>query len=71
MDPTKTIQHTQNLNKNLQHLLNTFEKNKDWSDIGKWLTKVEQLLKDNPSPFIEEKINLGKRLAQCLNPELP
>ncbi|EGR29985.1 n-terminal domain protein [Ichthyophthirius multifiliis] len=71
MDKTRIIQNTQNLNKALQHLLNSFEKNKDWSSVGKWLQKVEQALKENPSPYIEDRINFCKRLAQCLNPELP
>jgi hypothetical protein len=29
------------------------------------------VLKDNPSPFINEKVLLSKRLNQCMNPILP
>lgn len=28
-------------------------------------------MRDNPSPYIEEKILLSKRLNQCINPILP
>jgi len=44
-------------------LLSGFEKNKAWTDIGAWLFKVEQTLKEFPSPFISEKLGLAKRLA--------
>ena len=50
--------------------MNAFEKNKEWADIGNWLQKVENLLKEHPSPYISEKITFAKRLAQCLNPIL-
>ena len=40
-------------------------------DIGNWLQKIANLLKEHPSPYISEKITFAKRLAQCLNPVLP
>lgn len=70
MDKTKQITQTSQLNKALATLLSSFEKNKAWTDIGAWLFKVEQAMKENPSPFITEKLALAKRLAQCLNPGL-
>ena len=53
------------------HYLNSFEKNKEWADIGNWVQKIENLLKEHPSPYITEKVTFAKRLAQCLNPILP
>ena len=70
MDKTKQNPQTTQLNKTLASLLNGFEKSKAWTDIGAWLFKVEQAMKDFPSPFIAEKLALAKRLAQCLNPGL-
>jgi hypothetical protein len=55
----------------LSTYLGIFEKNKEWADIGNWLQKIENILRDFPSPFITEKITFAKRLAQCLNPMLP
>ncbi|EGR30030.1 n-terminal domain protein [Ichthyophthirius multifiliis] len=67
----KLIPLTSQLNKQFCHLFSLFEKNKTWTDIEKWLFKIEKALKDYPSPFITDKITLYKRLAQCLNKELP
>ena len=41
------------------------------ADLGNWVQKIENLLKDYPSPYISEKFTFAKRLAQCLNPILP
>ncbi|KRX02740.1 Armadillo-type fold [Pseudocohnilembus persalinus] len=65
------IVYTSQLNKALVYLLSVFEKNKEWADISQWLNKVEQALNDYPSPLIKDKLQLAKRLAQCLNPLLP
>ncbi|CAK55597.1 unnamed protein product (macronuclear) [Paramecium tetraurelia] len=70
MDKSKLVQHTSSLNTNLQYYLNKFEKNQEWADIAPLLMKIEGLLKQHPSPYIIEKIQLSKRLAQCLNPHL-
>jgi len=35
------------------------------------LQRIENLLAEYKIPFITEKITLGKRLSQCLNPILP
>lgn len=53
--------------------LTAFERNKEWADIGSWLQRLEILLSENRNctPGITEKITLGKRLSQCLNPILP
>lgn len=53
------------------HYLNSFEKNKEWADVGNWVQKIENLLKEHQSPYITEKVVFAKRLAQCLNPILP
>jgi len=71
MEKNKLFLHTSTLNKTMHHLLNIFEKNKEWADISNWLVKVVTVLKKHPSPYITEKIQLSKRLAQCLNPVLP
>ena len=55
----------------MNNFLNAFEKNKEWADIGNWLQRIENLLNDYQIPYIIEKITLGKRLSQCLNPILP
>jgi len=52
-------------------LLASFDKNKEWVDITTWLQKLEKALKEFPSPHIKEKVQLSKRLAQCMNPMLP
>lgn len=71
MDKQKLTQVTSQLNKQLDYLLNIFDRNKEWADIGNWLFKVEQALNEYRSPFIKERFTFGKRLAQCLNPKLP
>ena len=58
-------------NRQLNQLLTAFERNKEWADIGNWLQKIENLLIEYKDPIIKEKITLGKRLSQCLNPILP
>ncbi|EGR31419.1 n-terminal domain protein [Ichthyophthirius multifiliis] len=63
--------YSDQLNKIISKLLNRFERNKTWSDLNNWLSKAIIALKENPSPFINEKIQFCKRLAQCLNPQLP
>lgn len=62
---------TDNLNKHLQKSLANFSNNVAWADINNWLLNIEVTIRDNPSPFIGDKINLSKRLNQCLNPALP
>ena len=37
-----------------------------------WVHKLEQLLREHPTPYLgDSKVLLAKRLAQCLNPSLP
>jgi len=55
----------------LGQALLAFEKNKEWADYGHWLQKVAKCLEDYPSYQIPEKLTFAKRLAQCLNPNLP
>ena len=43
---------TENLNKLLQKSLDNFGSNTQWTDIHKWLTNLEVILRDNNSPFI-------------------
>lgn len=62
---------TDNLNKHLQKSLTNFSNNVAWADIQNWLLNIEVIIRDNPSPFIGDKITLSKRLNQCLNPALP
>lgn len=62
---------TDGLNKKLTQYLESFAANTEWTDIHNWLTNVEVLLTDFPSPFIADKILLSKRLNQCMNPILP
>jgi len=55
----------------LTQSLAAFEKNKEWADFGHWLQKVAKYLEEYPSSQIPEKLTFAKRLAQCLNPNLP
>lgn len=47
---------TDTLNHNLDRQLKSFENIQEWADIGYWLTRVENILKENPSPYIINKI---------------
>ncbi|EGR32622.1 hypothetical protein IMG5_076520 [Ichthyophthirius multifiliis] len=51
--------------------LQYFEKNSEWTDYNSWLIKLGQILDENKLPQIPEKLQLSKRLAQCLHPSLP
>ena len=62
---------TDNLNKALDKALENFAYNTEWTDINNWLLSLEAIFRDNPSPFINEKVMLSKRLNQCINPILP
>ena len=56
MEKTKLVAYTSSLNKNLSYYLIKFEKNQQWADIAPLLMKMEQLLKNNPSPYITDKL---------------
>lgn len=55
----------------LLSVLKDFERNREWADIGNWLYKFEEVLKNQAFTYLPEKLIVGKRLAQCLNPNLP
>ena len=59
------------MKKNLIPAVLAFEKVREWADYSQWLNKIAKVLEDYPSPQIPEKLTLAKRLAQCLNPNLP
>jgi hypothetical protein len=59
------------LNKAIEKLLQSFSYSTEWTDIINWLKSLEAVLRDNPSPYINEKVILSKRLNQCINPILP
>ena len=72
MDKAKRLgPTTDNLNRSIQKLLNNFSHNTEWTDINNWLRSLSSILRDNPSPYINEKVLLSKRLNQCINPVLP
>ena len=72
MDKAKKFSaSTESLNKALNRMLDTFAQNTKWSDINQWLLGVESILKENPSPYINEKILFAKRLNQCMNHNIP
>jgi hypothetical protein len=62
---------TDNINKQLQKAMASFANNAAWTDINNWLQRIEDIIRENPSPYIGDKITLSKRLSQCLNPALP
>jgi hypothetical protein len=39
--------------------------------VGNWLYKLEEVLKGQSFYQLPERLVIGKRLAQCLNPNLP
>lgn len=72
MDKVKKLgPATDSLNKALSKALENFSYNTEWTDINNWLLSLEAIFRDNPSPFIIEKLILSKRLNQCINPILP
>lgn len=53
-------------------ILQAFEKTKDWADLIKTLQRLVKSIKKYSSiPVLPEKFIICKRLAQCLNKELP
>ena len=50
-------------NFSINSIFQSFEKIKEWADIGNWLSKIVNLLNTHPSPFIKEKIVFAKRLS--------
>lgn len=59
------------LSKQVSHLLKDFERNREWADIGNWLSRLQPVLAAKKHHNLPHKIQLSKRLAQCLNPSLP
>lgn len=51
--------------------LETFDRIKEWTDLGNWLQKTAKMLETNPTKFTPQKKTLAKRLSQCLNDSLP
>ncbi|KAL4485808.1 hypothetical protein ABPG72_012348 [Tetrahymena utriculariae] len=68
----QSIQKETELLKNkLSSYLKDFQKITDWPSVNNWLLKLEQAFKDHPTPYLEDKLVLAKRLSQCLNHNLP
>lgn len=68
------MEDKEHYSKSLRNALTSFEKAKEWhwSDLIKWLKKVEGVVtKWNKAGSVAELTLLAKRLAQCLNPVLP
>ena len=65
------ISHVEQFSRNVANLLRDFEKNREWADIGNWLSRLQPILNTKKFANLPHKIQLAKRLAQCLNPNLP
>jgi len=68
------MEDKEHYSKSLRNALTSFEKAKEWhwSDLIKWLKKVEGVVtKWSKAGSVPELTLLAKRLAQCLNPVLP
>jgi hypothetical protein len=69
--PSKPPQLTKN-EETLKHkiplILRNYEQLKEWSDLGQWLLKLQQVLQEHPSGYLPKKKLFCKRLAQCLSP---
>jgi hypothetical protein len=57
----------ENLKKQIGSLLKDFEKNREWADFGNWLSRLQPVLISNRCKDLPHKIQMAKRLAQCLN----
>ncbi|EDO05456.1 dopey N-terminal domain containing protein [Babesia bovis T2Bo] len=55
----------------VQHILLQFEKPKEWADLMNCLIKLHKSILQSPICEIPQKEIICKRLAQCLNPQLP
>ncbi|ORM42266.1 Histone acetyltransferase GCN5 [Babesia sp. Xinjiang] len=55
----------------VQHILLQFEKPKEWADLMNCLLKLHRSIRQSPICEIPQKETICKRLAQCLNPQLP
>ncbi|GFE55885.1 hypothetical protein BaOVIS_032890 [Babesia ovis] len=55
----------------VQHILLQFEKPKEWADLMNCLLKLHKSILQSPICEIPQKETICKRLAQCLNPQLP
>ena len=69
------MEDSEHYSKSLRNALTSFEKAKEWhwSDLIKWLKKVEGVVTkwSSKARSVPELTLLAKRLAQCLNPVLP
>ena len=58
--------------KNIKNLIDSFEKAREWADLNNCLQKLKRILEKNNKAEqyeINDKLNLAKRLAQCLSPD--
>ncbi|KAK1940346.1 dopey, N-terminal domain containing protein [Babesia divergens] len=55
----------------IQYILLQFEKPKEWADLMNCLSKLHRSIKQSSICEIPQKETICKRLAQCLNPQLP
>ncbi|KAK1443119.1 dopey-related protein [Babesia gibsoni] len=55
----------------IQHILLQFEKPKEWADLMNCLIRLHRSIKHSSICEIPQKETICKRLAQCLNPQLP
>uniref|UniRef100_A0A7S1KMI6 Dopey N-terminal domain-containing protein n=1 Tax=Percolomonas cosmopolitus TaxID=63605 RepID=A0A7S1KMI6_9EUKA len=60
-------------NDEITTILTSFEKSKDWTDVVKYLQKLHRVIQKylGKCPVLPQSHALSKRLAQCLNPNMP
>ncbi|KAM3142079.1 hypothetical protein pb186bvf_005733 [Paramecium bursaria] len=69
--PRDTAKNTEIIKQKIPQILKNYEQLKEWSDLGQWLLKLQQVLQNHPCPTIPKKKLFCKRLAQCLSPVWP
>ena len=57
--------------KNLKSVISQFERNREWADSIVILKKISENIEKYGNCYIPRQRDLAKRLAQCLNPEVP
>ncbi|BAM38943.1 uncharacterized protein TOT_010000408 [Theileria orientalis strain Shintoku] len=59
------------LDTDIYNILTQFEKTREWADLTNCLIKLNRILSNSTIPCIPYKEIICKRLAQCLNHQLP
>lgn len=67
-NPVALSKNEETLKHKISSLLRSYENLKEWSDLGQWLLKLQQVVQESPCGYLPKKKLFCKRLAQCLSP---